>query len=278
MPFVKLDTGILVSTLWIERDLREVFITALLMAEPFELESPSRQIEVRSLANTDFIVPPGWYGMVQAAGIGIIDRAGVERESGFSALEKLGSPDLESRTHAFEGRRMVRVDGGFIILNYMKYRDRDYTAADRMRRLRARRKEQNESTVRRNSVTLPRNVTQADSREQIAEADTEALKAKPKSKSFVPPTLEEVDQYCQEKKSKIDPVRFWNYYTANGWRVGRNPMKNWKSAVATWERNPQNGNNASRKDWTPPQNVGPDYVPESVKRRRELEQARLKGL
>src|SRR5580704_17547430 len=114
MPFVKLDTGILVSTLWIERDLREIFITALLMAEPFEIEQPMRQIKVRSLEETDFSIPPGWYGMVHAAGVGIIDRAQVQREPGFEALEKLGAPDLESRSYAFEGRRMVRVDGGYV--------------------------------------------------------------------------------------------------------------------------------------------------------------------
>lgn len=54
---------------------------------------------------------------------------------------------------------------------------------------------------------------------------------------FTPPTVEEVRAYCQERKNNVDPQRFVDYYTANGWKVGRNPMKDWKAAVRTWERN-----------------------------------------
>jgi hypothetical protein len=141
MAFVKLDTKILDSTLWIERDLREIFITALLMAEPREFREPIRQIEVGRLEFTDFEAPPGWYGFVPAASLGIINRAGVEREAGISALQKLGDPEIESRSTDFGGRRMIRTDGGFVILNFMKYRDKDHTAAQRQRRLRERKKQ-----------------------------------------------------------------------------------------------------------------------------------------
>ena len=54
-------------------------------------------------------------------------------------------------------------------------------------------------------------------------------------KRFTPPTLEEVSQYCNERQNGIDPQRFIDYYTSNGWKVGRNPMKDWKAAVRTWE-------------------------------------------
>jgi hypothetical protein len=53
------------------------------------------------------------------------------------------------------------------------------------------------------------------------------------------PTLEEVKAYCAERKNSVDPQRFIDYYSANGWRVGKNPMKDWKAAVRTWERNEQ---------------------------------------
>lgn len=139
MPFVKLDTGILDSTLWVERECREVFITALLLAEPIELASPVEQIAVRTLEKTGFVVPPGWYGFIRAAGVGILRRALVDIEQGMCALEKLGALDPESRSPDFGGRRLVRVDGGYLVLNYMKYRDRDYSAAERQHRLRLRR-------------------------------------------------------------------------------------------------------------------------------------------
>ena len=50
------------------------------------------------------------------------------------------------------------------------------------------------------------------------------------------PTLEEVKEYCSERGNKVDPERWFDYYTSNGWKVGKNPMKDWKAAVRTWER------------------------------------------
>ena len=52
---------------------------------------------------------------------------------------------------------------------------------------------------------------------------------------FAPPTLEEVRTYCQERMNTVDPERFFDYYTSNGWKVGKNPMKDWKAAVRSWE-------------------------------------------
>ena len=58
-----------------------------------------------------------------------------------------------------------------------------------------------------------------------------------KNKQFVPPSLEEVSAYCSERKNDVDPQRWIDYYTSNGWMVGRSKMKDWKAAVRTWERN-----------------------------------------
>ena len=56
------------------------------------------------------------------------------------------------------------------------------------------------------------------------------------AKRFTPPTIDEVQAYCQERKNNVDAERFIDYYTSNGWKVGKNPMKDWKAAVRTWER------------------------------------------
>ena len=53
---------------------------------------------------------------------------------------------------------------------------------------------------------------------------------------FTPPTVDEVRDYCRERGNTVDAGRFVDYYTANGWKVGKNPMKDWKAAVRTWER------------------------------------------
>ena len=55
-------------------------------------------------------------------------------------------------------------------------------------------------------------------------------------KRFVPPTVDEVALYCTERHNHVDAGKFVDYYSSNGWRVGKNPMKDWKAAVRTWER------------------------------------------
>lgn len=57
-----------------------------------------------------------------------------------------------------------------------------------------------------------------------------------RSKRFVAPTVEEVRAYCLERGNGVDPQRFVDYYSSNGWMVGKNKMKDWKAAVRTWEQ------------------------------------------
>ena len=60
--------------------------------------------------------------------------------------------------------------------------------------------------------------------------------AEPPRSRFVPPTLEEVAAYCRERGKGVDPQRFHDYYTANGWTQGKGkPIKDWRAAVRTWE-------------------------------------------
>lgn len=65
-------------------------------------------------------------------------------------------------------------------------------------------------------------------------------------KKFKKPTLEDVQKYCFENNYCVDPEKFIDYYTSNGWKVGKNSMKCWKSAVRTWGKN--NYNQSSQQD------------------------------
>lgn len=56
-----------------------------------------------------------------------------------------------------------------------------------------------------------------------------------KSKRFVPPTVEEVTEYCNERNNNVNPQAFIDFYESKGWMVGKNKMKDWKAAVRTWE-------------------------------------------
>lgn len=63
---------------------------------------------------------------------------------------------------------------------------------------------------------------------------------------FVKPSLEEIREYIREKNYNVDADRFMNYYESNGWKVGRNPMKDWKAAVRNWaskEKKPESSDN-----------------------------------
>lgn len=186
MAFVKLDCGMLDSTIWIDREARELFITALLMAEPYELDHAEPALRVTSLEHSGFIVPPGWYGFVAAAGPGIVNRAGMRAKEGIEALERLAEPEPESRTPDHEGRRMVRINGGYIVLNFDKYRQKDHTAAERSKRYRER-KEASRVTNGASRVETT-TVTQA-------EADSEVPKAKKSSGYAVPPCFEDVEGF-----------------------------------------------------------------------------------
>ena len=51
------------------------------------------------------------------------------------------------------------------------------------------------------------------------------------------PSLQEVIDYCKERNNNVDPNRWFDFYSANGWKVGKNQMKDWRACVRNWERN-----------------------------------------
>ena len=96
-----------------------------------------------------------------------------------------------------------------------------------------------------NSIQMNTKATDTDTvTDTVTDTDTELPKGskeesikEEKRKRFLPPSLDEVRQYCIERRNNINAEQFIDFYTANGWRVGKNAMKDWKAAVRTWERN-----------------------------------------
>lgn len=148
MPFVKLDCRLLESSLWEDIPGSRVFLTCAMMATPFVTELPMQAYEVQTLTPMGWEVPPDFYGLVNAALSGIARKAMLSKEDVTQALVRLCAPDPESSSPAFEGRRLARVDGGYLVLNYGKYREFDLTGAERVRRWR-----------RKKTATVTRNVT-----------------------------------------------------------------------------------------------------------------------
>ena len=96
---------------------------------------------------------------------------------------------------------------------------------------------------------------------ELGKDSIEIEEPKSKAKRFTPPTLEEVQAYCIERNNTVDPQHFIDYYTANGWLVCKNKMKDWKAAVRTWERNgySSKANNSQYKANTKAQELNDFY-------------------
>jgi hypothetical protein len=130
------------------------------------------------------------------------------------ALAILCEPDPLSRSKTEEGRRLVPIpDAGFgwIIVNFRSYADKGVgNSASSTEAVRDWRKR--------------RGVTSGHAR----------------TAPFSPPTVEEITAEIASKGgsyTKIDPVKFFNYYEARGWLLKGQPMKSWRAALATWDRN-----------------------------------------
>ena len=68
-------------------------------------------------------------------------------------------------------------------------------------------------------------------------ADSIVVCETPTRPRFKKPTREEVKEYSLTRATNgVDPDRFFDYYEANGWKVGKNPMKDWQAAFRNWER------------------------------------------
>jgi len=150
MPFVKLDCDITTSSLWSEsKETRLTFITMLAMAGP--------------------------QGFVGATAPGIARFANLDLDEVRVALGVLESPDPDSRDKT-EGQRVKQIEGGYQVLNYLRYRDKDHTSAERKRRQREREKSHRD-TVTVTPVT--RDVTQAEAEAEVRGREQQQPRANP---------------------------------------------------------------------------------------------------
>ena len=107
----------------------------------------------------------------------------------------------------------------FTVKNYCEYQASDI---------------QNDSQTtgnRHSNDILTTTIEEKEEGKKLKKEDTNVSK-----KKFVPPTVDEVRAYCQERRNKVDPQAFCDFYKSNGWMVGKNHMKDWQAAVRTWEK------------------------------------------
>lgn len=76
-------------------------------------------------------------------------------------------------------------------------------------------------------------LTQAKAKQEL-ETVTRNNKQKTNGR-FTPPSIKEVEDYCQSRSNSVNPATFVNHYQTNGWMRGRNKVKDWKACVRYWE-------------------------------------------
>lgn len=112
-------------------------------------------------------------------------------------------------------------------------------AASRMRRCRAKKEqlERNNVTQMLQSGYGEIEIELEKDKEIEKEIHSSAKSTTTKRKRFEKPTLSQITQYCLERNNCVNAEQFYDYYESNGWKVGKNAMKDWKACVRTWERN-----------------------------------------
>ena len=101
------------------------------------------------------------------------------------------------------------------------------------------------------------------SAENHAQYNTKELNTKESNTKryvFIKPTIEDIEDYINEKGYRVDAHKFYDYYESNGWKVGKNPMKDWKAAIRNWARNdydkPKESKGSGNPWWDALQNGG----------------------
>ena len=140
----------------------------------------------------------------------------------------------------------VLENGAIYMLDIQNFIGKGSTEADRQRlydRRISEERKQNKLTQSRNLEEICKKSTPEIEIELERDIEIEkeihssAKSTTTKRKRFEKPTLSQITQYCLERNNSVNAEQFYDYYESNGWKVGKNSMKDWKACVRTWERN-----------------------------------------
>ncbi len=147
----------------------------------------------------------------------------------------VGCSDDDSRLLVAKGF-IIPFESGVVVIRHWKIHN--YIQKDRYRetvyqRERAMLTVEENKTYTVMDTTCIQSVSMLDAQDRIGKdrKDKKSITAR-----SCRPSLEEVREYCDELNSTVNPEAFIDHYTSNGWKVGNQPMKDWKAAVRNWER------------------------------------------
>lgn len=89
-----------------------------------------------------------------------------------------------------------------------------------------------------NQTETKENQNAQDRRQKTEEEEQDQKEGTPRARAqrFLPPAVDEVAAYCRERGNRVNAQAFVDFYTSKGWKVGGQPMRDWKAAVRTWEQ------------------------------------------
>lgn len=219
--FTKLSNNILTSSIWSEsNDTRILWITLLAACDPT--------------------------GYVAGTIPGLAALARITTDEVEAAMRVLLGPDEWSRTKDCEGRRLMEVDGGWMVLNYAAYRaKRDPETRKRQNREAQKRyrDKHNQPNSKQNCLLISRiadcKPKTEDRRQKKKKKAASAVQ--PKKETFVKPTIKQLKEWILKKGYSVDADEFYLKYEANGWMVEKDkkPMQSWKLTLCRWQKNEQ---------------------------------------
>lgn len=223
--YTKLFSTIVTSTVWQEdSDTKVVWVTMLALADA--------------------------EGRVDATIPGLANVARVSVPNTRRAIQRFLSPDPDSRTKDFSGRRIEEMPGGWRLLNHAKYRQK-MNADERREYLRQKQAERRAKHKSCQHGVNKRQQMSTVSTHTESESDADSTLSNERvgtTKGFAPPTLDNVREYAHQRKSKLDPDKFFDRNEAAGWMVGKYKMKDWRAAFRYWERTERPRGNSRPSD------------------------------
>lgn len=167
--------------------------------------------------------------------------AQIEKMPTQQQIEQLVGINVSSMLHQHFIDRRSSVDQ--VLIKVLKDADDVIQKRNNWKQYKAQQREKSRNVhmeVQRDSTPKIREEKRREDKIRIKEMDSSSPEPEPDpeiipKKHFLVPTLDEVRAYCQERQNGIDPQSFIDFYSAKGWFVGKNKMKDWKAAVRNWE-------------------------------------------
>ena len=138
---------------------------------------------------------------------------------------------------------IIPFESGIVVIKHWKIHN--YIRGDRLHETKYTEERSLLDVKKNGSYTIMSDICQSDVRQLTGSLDTEVRLGKDsigkdsigeRVKRFTPPTVEQVREYCLERKNSVDAETFVDFYASKGWKIGKESMKDWKAAVRTWEK------------------------------------------